>query len=303
MTGSIPFLKPPSTSLLKDPYDVKVTVSNEADIGLVGVPWDWSTAGRPGARYAPANIRSQLYSLRPHAPGLYTGELRVRDLGDIDVVPGNYDETGRRVTVVAKHVYGTLRFTLFIGGDHSITRWTVEPLADTGVGLLVLDAHYDMRSVREGVTSGSWLYEVKARWRENVDTVIIGVADFLNPSYLESRARELGVRVVAAREVHRKGIEAALEAIDKLAEAGARAYYVSVDMDHLAEAYAHGVNSPSPLGLEPWQTIAILQEAFRKLRPVAADITEVVPAYDVGGATARLAAHIALYMLIEAGRR
>jgi len=63
--------------LLKDPGDVRVSELKPV-IPLVGVPWDWSTAGRPGARFAPSAIRSELLSLTPllRGPRVPQGGLR-----------------------------------------------------------------------------------------------------------------------------------------------------------------------------------------------------------------------------------
>ena len=296
-------LRPPGAPLLRDPGDVRVSVSDDSPLGLVGIPWDWSTAGRPGARFAPGKIRSHLYSLRPHIVGISGGRgISVRDLGDVAVVPGDYATTSRRIIEASKEVYTMLRFTVFLGGDHSITRWTVEGLLGEGrsIGLLVLDAHYDLRSTEEGLTSGSWLYDLLTAHRGRVKAVVIGVADFLNPPYLAERAAKLGVHVIPASRVHSDGVGVALEAVDYLRSLGLDAYYLSVDVDHIAEAYAPGVNSPSPLGLEPWVSATIIREAVAKLRPTAVDFVEVVPAHDVGDATSRLTAHLVLYALMEA---
>ncbi|MET1128104.1 MAG: arginase family protein, partial [Thermoproteota archaeon] len=120
--------------------------------------------------------------------------------------------------------------------------------------------------------------------------------------YLGERAAKLGVHVVPAWRIAREGVEAAGEAVEHLLESGAEEYYISVDVDHVAEAWAPGVNAPSPLGLDPRESAAILLEASRRLRPRGIDVVEVSPPYDVGDATSRLAAALLLYAIYGALR-
>ena len=283
--------------LLRDPRDQRLSIGSPGEVRLLGVPWDWSVSGRPGSRFAPQRIRSFLYSMTPHAPGVGSDfTYTIEDLGDVNVAPGDHKLTFKRIRASASKAYNA-RLAVFLGGDHSITRWTVEPLAEEELGILVLDAHYDLRVVSEGLTSGSWLGELLEQWRGRVEALVIGVADYLNPPYLESRASELGVRVIPLARIIEKGVEEALEAIDRLAERGFSYYYISIDMDHLGEAWAPGVNAPSPLGLDPQSSMLILREAASKLKPRGIDVVEVAPPYDVGDRTSRLAAALLLYVM------
>ena len=296
-------LEPPGSPLLRDPGDERIQWAYKpgASIALVGVPWDWRVAGVPGARLAPQRIRAYLRSLRTHAPGVGGSfPCAVKDLGDVRVAPGDYEVTAARIVEAARIAYGEGLVAAFLGGDHSITRWTLEPLLSGGepLALVMLDAHYDMRSVVEGRTSGSWLWNLAKSHPGKVRTVIIGVADYSNPPYLQDRAREAGFLVIPRLELL-GGVEPALEAIDKVAgEAGAG--YITIDMDHLDQAYAPGVNSPTPLGMTPAESLRILRHAARRLRPIGGDVVEVTPTVDVADATSRLAARLLAYTLHEA---
>jgi agmatinase len=295
-------LQPPGAPLLRDPRDERLP-RGPGGVALVGVPWDWSAAGRPGARLAPARIRAALAGLRPHAPGL--GDpfpCPIEDLGDVRIAPGDPAASFPRIVEAARLAYSRGRVAAFLGGDHSITRWTVEPLASQGpVALLVMDAHYDMRSVEEGLTSGSWLWDLLRAHPGRVRAAVVGVADYANPPYLAGRAREAGV-IVVPRSRLLDGVEPALEAVDRLAEEGAPHAYISIDMDHLAQAHAPGVNSPSPLGMEPRESLAVLLHAAERLAPAGVDVAEVTPTVDVGDATSRLAAVLLAYTLHAACR-
>ncbi len=279
--------------LLKDPGDVRVSDLRPL-VPLVGVPWDWSTAGRPGARFAPALIRQELYSLRPLSHDLGSLEVGFEELGDVDVVGGDPLETSRRATDAARAVMEASSSrsvpAVFLGGDHSVTGWVARPFIESGASLLVLDSHYDLRSVREGVTSGSWLRELlEARW--GTDVMIVGVSDYLNPPYAARRAEELGVKVVPRSFLARRP-EEALAAVGDFVRG--RRVYLSIDMDHLDQSFAPGVNSPNPAGMTPAESLAVIERLREASTVAAVDVTEVAPPYDLGGLTARLAAYLVL---------
>ena len=295
-------LRPLGSRLLRDPRDRRIGELEPCErVSIVGVPWDWMTAGDPGARHAPVHIIRGILGLPAHSPTLGEYPCAPRLRGEVAVAPGDWSVTRSRIRSAASLL---LRegFTLFVGGDHSITLPILEALHEGGecTGLLMLDAHYDLRSTEGGVTSGAWLWEAAQAIGRGLRVAVIGVGEYQNPPYLAERARELGFRVVPAARVH-DSIEYALEAVDWLAGEGCDRYYVTVDMDHVAEAYAPGVNSPSPLGLLPWQTLKVLWRASR-LRPRGADIVEVVPVKDRGGATVRLASTIGAAILHQAAR-
>lgn len=297
-------VEPPGTPLMRDPLNTRIGDLPDCDnIALLGIPWDWGITGRPGARFSPSEIRRALYSMKTYSPILGSLDCKPRDVGDVRVAPGDWSLTGVRVVEALRIAYESYRHVIVLGGDHSITEWTLKPLLEKydRVGLILLDAHYDMRSVVEGYTSGLWLYNLYKMYGERIIASIIGVGEYSNPPYLAERAEEAGFHVLPAVDVLRDP-GSIYEAIDYI-EDEADAYYVSIDMDHLDQAYAPGVNAPSPLGLHPNHTLMILEEAIPALCPKGLDIVEVVPLLDRGGATVSLAGLFAartLHLLREA---
>jgi len=291
-------LLPPDRGVLLDLKDKRVRDYPPCKkVGLLGVPWDWSTAGDPGARHAPAAIRWELARLPSYSPSIGGLTARPWDFGDVRVDPRDWEGSMGRIRRAAGVLFGRVEHALFLGGDHSITREIVGALLDDVdcVGILMFDAHFDLREPEGGVTSGSWLAELYREYGgDRVKTVILGVGEYTNPSYLAEKAERLGIDYLGSLEVYHD-LEAAYRLVEKLAGYRCDAYYVTVDMDHISEAYAPGVNSPSPIGLEPHHTLSLLAHAIPLLRPRGLDIVEVVPVKDRGGATVRLAARIALF--------
>ncbi len=272
---------------LKDPLDVRICdASNTPSVAFLGVPWDGAVAGRPGARYAPAAIRSALCSLPKR--------FDLEDLGDIDVVMGNAEETWRRIEETVKSL-SSWRQLLIAGGDHSITAFAYRGLAEgKEVGYVVLDAHLDLRATSEGLTSGMTTRLIREHARDAPIT-IIGVRPWANPQYMFDLAKKLDIEYYTTDDFERLGVE---ELVDRVSSRHKDVKnYLSIDLDVVDPAFAPGVNAPSPGGLTARETIKLVAELSKALRPAAVDAVEVSPPYDAGNATSSLAAVI-LYVSV-----
>jgi len=294
----------PGAPLIRDPNDRRVLSKlgslENSSIILIGIPWDWNITGRPGPRFSPQTIRKYLYSLTTFHPRLGDFDCGIFDAGNIRIAPGDWSISSKRITEVMRKMFGyNEKTTIILGGDHSITGAILRALLDTGkVGLLFFDAHYDMRHLEEGYSSGTWLRELYEDYgTDKLNTALIGVLEYSNPPYLSQSARKYGVKVVTLDDILRGGVEQALEAIDWLANKNLDYYYISVDIDHLDQAYAPGVNAPSPMGMSPRETLTILEYAIRHLHPKGVDFTEVSPLVDLNDITSRLTASLVTHTM------
>jgi len=288
----------PHYKVLQDPQDKRILEKEACSrIGLTGVPWDWSTGGDPGARHTPRLLRDNIYASPDYSPSKGQLTCKPKDYGDIILYPRDWEKTKRAIREASRKLFEENKFTIFLGGDHSITGPILGGLLDVYdcVGLVMLDAHFDLRSISGGVTSGSWLYDLYQEQRDRIKTVIIGIGEYSNPSYLANRAKELEIRFHGVRDVWFR-IEEIYKDLEDLKET-CPIHYVTLDIDHLDSAYAPGVNSPSSPGLHPRETIQILDYVLDNMNVKGADIVEIVPIKDNGGKTIRLASKLALYML------
>ncbi len=104
----------------------------DADVAILGIPYDEATTARPGARYGPRAMRdaSTNWAYRDGATPFYDGEVgapllggvRFVDSGDVDLPPTAQPERshpliGARVGRLLEHGL----FPVVLGGDHSIT--------------------------------------------------------------------------------------------------------------------------------------------------------------------------------------
>lgn len=117
----------------------------EADIVFLGVPFASTSVSAP-AIYGPLMVRESLKLTEDYVNGKNLfAELKVCDLGDLEVVPGSYDLTAQRIRETIADIRSANRhaFLVFIGGEHLITLPVVESLRPKTI--VQLDAHADCR--------------------------------------------------------------------------------------------------------------------------------------------------------------
>ncbi len=283
--------------LIRDPRDLRLgdvvksssSCSSEC-LCIAGVPWDWSTAGRPGARFAPSRLREHLYSYNVHE------DLCLCDWGDVGIVPGDLGSSSQRIYEAVKQLARSCRGFLLLGGDHSITRYSVASALDIlggRAGLVVFDAHLDLRELSEGLSSGTYLRELIAERGDMLGVIVIGVRPHSVPRYMFELADMLGVEYIYSEDLE---IGIAIDRLNKTLS-GASWVYVSFDSDSLDPSQCPGVNSPSPLGISLREAIDILDHIAERHRVVGADIVEYTPHLDQGDLCGRSLALIAYRIL------
>jgi agmatinase len=255
----------------------------DADIGVLGVPYDGASSFRRGSAEAPDRIRS----LTPHtSPFTEDGRpligLRLRDYGNVEVDPA-WEAFFATVTEAASTA---LRhpFAVFLGGDHSVTiplTAATSRATDGPLGVLLLDAHLDLMDTFEG---RSWSHACTARRILDVPNVdpslfaFVGTRAWLDDerSYL---ADHPDVRVHTARDICAHGVGRTADEVCRQL-AGAASVYITIDIDVLDPAFAPGTGTPEAGGLSTRDLLELLRPVFRDLSVRALDLVEVSPPLD-----------------------
>lgn len=292
-----PFMAVPH---LRDPARLRADLA--ADLAIVGMPSDGLATFRGGAtRRAPQEIRK--FSL------LFGGynfdwdldvfaHLRVADLGDVDVVPGDNAESYARLEARLAAVQQAGAVPLTLGGDHGITYPAVKAVAahrGGPLGLVVFDTHLDLSESFGGdrLTRASPILRIaELAAVDPARIAIIGVRGPRNLPEWTPLYRRLGISVFPMTQVEAEGIEAVTEKARRVAMAEGAELYISVDIDSVDPAYAPGTNSPEPGGLTAREILRGVRVAARD-GFVGFDIVEVSPDFDnPSGTTSVLAARL-----------
>jgi len=277
------------------------------DIGIVGVPFDGSTRGRPGARFAPRCIRDSLYSMTTYIDDSELESIRIGDFGDAETSYGSVDRNKEEIFRVVRRILTKCNRIIVLGGDHSITEPSFRAFSNDkdSVGLIVFDAHLDLRELKEGaVSSGTVIGDILRKMPNKLrpeNLVYIGIREFVNPQYYIEKAKSLGAKIYRAMDIllnTPETFKALLEEALSYASDGVDAVYVSFDVDVIDGTFTPGLNAPSPLGLRPEHIAFALGFLGTKKIVGALDVTEVAPLYDPIGNTCGIVAACILSFIV-----
>jgi len=274
----------------------------QADVAVLGIPFDSGVSYRPGARFGPNHIRESSRLLRPYNPALQVpvfARQQVADAGDLTVNPFSIDEAISAIERGARALAERARAVLTLGGDHTVALPMLRAVAARNgpVAVVHFDAHLDTWDTYFGAayTHGTPFRRASEEGLlDRSGCLHVGIRGPLYSDADLTEDSELGFRVVAAPEVEDLGVAGLVERIaDRV---GDRPVYVSVDIDVLDPAHAPGTGTPEAGGLTSRELLATLR-SFATLSLVGADIVEVAPAYDHAQITGIAAAHVGYELL------
>ena len=278
---------------------------DQADVAIVGVPFDTSVMARPGCRFGPDAIRTSLALSSTYEAGLdvdISEGLTICDFGNIDCVHTDVVETHRRIESVVTELLGKGATTLVLGGDHGTSYPSIKSLinsVDGNIGVIMFDGHLDLRTSHHGeISSGTpfrrLIEEPKERPLRPKNLVEIGINGWLNAKVFRDYARQKGITVIPARDVHQRGINDVIaEALEKACD-GTDAIWISFDIDGVELAHAPGTCAPNPGGLTAYEALEAVWQVGQHPSCRGMDILEVSPPLDWQGLTAITASQLAL---------
>ncbi len=289
-----------------------------ARVLLLGIPSDVGAGYRRGASEGPQAIRNQLVEEDPEF-FRRAAARGVVDVGDVFVVPQLLEDemlSAAQLAATRRALYPGLAeadraalpasplsiaeralslllarapgaVPVVLGGDHSVAWPVVKVLAarHPDLAILHLDAHTDLLEERLGVRYcfATWAFHANELLGRGGRTVQVGIrATRHDRGHWEGRT---GVRQLWADEVLRDPGRAQEQILAALRQSGARALYLSNDIDGTDVAFADACGTPEPGGLLPGFVLELIRRAGRELRGiplVGADLVEVAPALGRG---------------------
>jgi agmatinase len=274
----------------------------DADIAILGAPFDFGTQYRPGARFGPRAIReaSTLFSFG-HA-GAYDHEDdityltedqgRIVDIGDADIIHTDTQQSHANIETGVRAILKAGAIPVVLGGDHSVNIPCINAFSDEEpFHLIQVDAHLDFVDERHGVTAGHGNPMRRAAEKDCVKGLsqigIRNVSSTAKEGYDDARA--FGSDIISVRQFRAIGVAAVLDRIPK----GER-YYVTIDIDGFDPSIAPGTGTPSHGGVLYYEILELMDGLARQGHIIGLDLVEVAPDYDQTGSTSTLAAQILL---------
>jgi agmatinase len=271
----------------------------QADVAVLGVPFDLGTSYRSGTRFGPKAIRDwsiRFSILSTDDPGYWdmrSGErratCRILDCGDVDIVPLLWEENFDRITAAVSAIRAKGAFPLTLGGDHAITFPIMRAFAGSEpITILHFDAHADFRDASGGVRFGHGNVMRRVGELPHIKRIVsIGVRSLRGQAEDIAAHRDLGNTMVAGWDLQRMGVEGIADQIPS-----GENVYISFDIDAMDPSIAPGTGTPEVGGIQYEQARRILEIACERNTIVGMDMVEVNPQYDPTNITALLANHL-----------
>lgn len=288
----------------------------DADVAVMGAPYDFGCQWRSGARMGPRGIReaSTLFSFG-HA-GAYDHEddivylpadsTRIVDIGDADIVHTDTMKSHANIEFGVRKILDAGAIPVVVGGDHSINIPCVNAFADQEPFHLVqIDAHLDFVDERHGVRYGHGNPMRRAAEKDYVTGLsqigIRNVSSTAKDGYED--ARRMGSDIQSVRQFRKLGVDGMLERVfaavaknsasDTNSKSNSKPrIYVTIDIDAFDPSIAPGTGTPSHGGFYYYEILELLDGLCRQGSIVGLDLVEVAPDYDPTSSTSTLAAQV-----------
>jgi agmatinase len=273
-----------------------------ADVAIVGAPFDEGVSARPGARFGPRAIRmaptawgtADAWSIQLQAEPYE--KLTVVDAGDAPIVPTRF---ARALRVIHEKVYRVASVgpvPIVLGGDHSITYPSAAAVArhvwPRKVGVVHFDAHADTGTEQWGNLYGHgepMRRLIEEGWVDGRNFIQVGLRGYWPNQETFAWMREQGMRWHAMTEIEERGSEAVIA--DAIVEAldGPDCIYLSVDIDVVDPGMAPATGTPEAGGMLARELLRAVRQIVSQCDLAGMDVVEVAPPYDHAEITAILA--------------
>jgi len=277
----------------------------DADMAVLGVPFDMGTQYRAGARFGPRAIREAstlfsfghrgAYDFEDDVVYLPVDKVRIVDVGDADIIHTDTNKSLDNAEFAIRKILDSGALPVVLGGDHAVHIPCIRAFSDQPpVHLIHIDAHLDFVDERHGVRYGHGNPLRRASEMQHVTGLTqMGIRNVSSSNKNDyEAARKAGSDILSVRDVRRLGTAGVLERIPK----GVR-YYFTIDIDGFDPSIAPGTGTPSHGGFLYYEVLEILQGLSKQGEVVGIDLVEVAPDYDPSGITAFLAAQLLLNFL------
>ncbi|MFI7586879.1 agmatinase family protein [Spongisporangium articulatum] len=299
--GEIPHFSGERGTFLKCPYVEDVHQIGDAEVAIFGAPLDAGTTYRPGTRFGPQGIRraTNLFGTYNYELGVDLREqLNMVDIGDIFAIPGNLEKSFDQISKGMAHVMSQNVFPVVLGGDHSIGYPTIRGLApyvDGNIGIIHFDRHVDTQELDldERMHTTPWFHATDIKNAPPTNLVQIGIGGWQAPRAGVKVGRARGTTVMTVGDVERVGVEKIIETALELAWQGAKAVYLSFDIDVIDSGFVPGTGWPEPGGLLPREALALVR-GIAEGGISGMEIVECSPPYDWAEQTSLISARVVM---------
>jgi formiminoglutamase len=205
-----------------------------APIALLGVPLGAGSVTPGRCDLAPEVLRKTLRRIGRY--DVETGRelgTRVADCGDVEIGDRTIENATPLIIEAVASAAEAHALTLLIGGNNAVTRPAVLGLGSElgNVGLITLDAHFDMRDLDQGLGNGNPVRALLQDGLPGANIAQVGLAGFANSRAMHEDAVAAGNLVITIGDVRRDGIDHVIDrALDHVSQCDALVIDCDIDV-------------------------------------------------------------------------
>jgi agmatinase len=273
----------------------------EADIAILGAPFDCGSQWRSGSRMGPRGVReaSTLYSFGHDGAYDHEDDIvylksdnTIIDIGDADIIHTDTLSSHTNIEFGVRKILSSNAIPIVIGGDHSVNIPCINAFSDSEpFHLIQIDAHLDFVDERHGVKYGHGNPMRRAAEKSYVSGLtqigIRNVSSTAKEGYED--AKKMGSNIISVRQFRELGVSKIINQIPNNIP-----YYVTIDIDAFDPSIASGTGTPSHGGFLYYEILELIDLIAQKGKIIGMDLVEVAPDYDITTSTTTLAAQLLL---------
>ncbi len=265
-----------------------------APVALIGAPLGLGSITPGRCDLAPETVRAAMKRMSVYdlETGTDLSTLRIFDDGDIGLEELQPADSLAPMIERIGPITQQHELTIVLGGNNAVTRPCVHALDPTlqRVGVLTLDAHFDLRDTDCGLTNGNPIQALLEDGLPGAHIAQLGLLPFANTKKAHDKAKAAGITVATAAACKAEGLAAIAEHALAMLASRCDVIHVDFDIDVVERSAMPGAPGARPGGVA-------VQDFFNATRVISAhpkvrsiDLTEFDPSLDVAAISALTAA-------------
>ncbi len=263
----------------------------EADIIILGCPYDGTSSYRPGSRFAPSSIRGVSDVLESYSPYLDLDlmDKAICDLGNLDLPFGDKHKILNTIGFRVNDLLQKGKKVLSLGGEHLISYPIITKYAKCYSDLVVvhIDAHCDLRDNYLGEKHSHATVLRRIHEINSINTIYhFGMRSGTKDEFA------FGQRKKTFYPFNLNKMEKVIKAIPNSVP-----IYLTLDLDILDPSVLPGTGTPEPGGISFMELINAIY-LLKNKNVVGCDVVELSPDYDLSKASSIISAKVVRELLL-----
>jgi arginase family enzyme len=259
-----------------------------ADIALVGAPMEAGSVTPGRCDLAPDVIRRTLRRFSTYDVETQRElDCAILDAGDADVRGLMPIDGFAPIEMAVARCTVDHDLTILLGGNNAVTRPAAHSLGVPleRVGLITLDAHFDLRETDQGPLNGNPIRCLMEDGLPGANICQVGLAPYANTGKMHRDAGAAGIGVYTISDCRTRGVVPVLEeALARISHA--KVVMIDFDIDVVDRSQCPGAPGARPGGMPVDMFLVAARYLAAQPRVRLVDLTEFDPSLDVSDITA-----------------